>query len=96
MSSLPWHSLFLFPLLVLLAPWQERPPPAGYLQVVKRVVRSPLTLLQAKYVQISQPFLVGLGLQTFHQLHYPSLGILQHLNIFLVVMGPEVDRGFKV
>ncbi|KAK4831289.1 hypothetical protein QYF61_016759 [Mycteria americana] len=38
----------------------------------------------AKQPQFPQPLLIGLVLQTLHQLRCPSLDTLQHLNVFLV------------
>ncbi|KAJ7424283.1 hypothetical protein WISP_29432 [Willisornis vidua] len=44
----------------------------------------------------TQSLLVGLTLQTLHQLRCcSSLDLFQHLNVFLGVSGPELDTGFK-
>ncbi|KAK4832223.1 hypothetical protein QYF61_021070 [Mycteria americana] len=53
-------------------------------------------LLQAKQSQLPQPLLIGLLLQTLHQLRCPSLDTLQHLNVPLVVGGPKLNSGFEV
>ncbi|RMC19992.1 hypothetical protein DUI87_00837 [Hirundo rustica rustica] len=50
----------------------------------------------AKHPQPPQPLLIRLVLQSLHQLHYPSLDTLQHLNVFLVVKGPKLNTGFEV
>ncbi|KAK4822882.1 hypothetical protein QYF61_021101 [Mycteria americana] len=52
--------------------------------------------LQAKQPQFPQPLLTGLVLQTLHQLRCPSLDMLQHLNVLLVVRGPKLNTVFEV
>ncbi|KAK4806152.1 hypothetical protein QYF61_001075 [Mycteria americana] len=52
--------------------------------------------LQAKQPQFPQPLLIRLVLQTLHQLHCPSLDMLQHLNVSLVVRGPKLNTVFEV
>ncbi|KAK4828722.1 hypothetical protein QYF61_000713, partial [Mycteria americana] len=52
--------------------------------------------LQAKQPQFPQPLLIGLVLQTLHQLRCPSLDTLQHLNVSLVVGGPKLNTVFEV
>ncbi|KAK4811265.1 hypothetical protein QYF61_022162 [Mycteria americana] len=54
------------------------------------------TSFQAKQSQLPQPLLIRLLLQTLHQLLYPSLHTLQHLNIPLVVGGPKLNTVFEV
>ncbi|KAK4805792.1 LOW QUALITY PROTEIN: hypothetical protein QYF61_000398 [Mycteria americana] len=51
---------------------------------------------QAKQPQFPQPLLIRLLLQTLHQLRCPSLDMLQHLNVSLVVGGPKLNTGFEV
>ncbi|KAK4826388.1 hypothetical protein QYF61_008059, partial [Mycteria americana] len=53
-------------------------------------------LLQAKQPQFPQPLLIKLLLQTLHQLRCPSLDTLQHLNVSLVVGGPNLNTVFKM
>ncbi|KAK4807165.1 hypothetical protein QYF61_024285 [Mycteria americana] len=53
-------------------------------------------LLQAKQSQFPQPLLIRLVLQTLHQLRCPSLDMLEHLNVFLVVRGPKLNTVFEV
>ncbi|KAK4823924.1 hypothetical protein QYF61_008310 [Mycteria americana] len=53
-------------------------------------------LLQTKQPQFPQPLLIRLLLQTLHQLYCPSLDMLRHLNIPLVVRGPKLNTVFKV
>ncbi|KAK4832512.1 hypothetical protein QYF61_023577 [Mycteria americana] len=55
-----------------------------------------LSLESAKQSQFPQPLLIRLLLQTLHQLRCPSLGTLQHLNVFLGVRGPKLNTGFEV
>ncbi|KAK4821882.1 hypothetical protein QYF61_004398 [Mycteria americana] len=50
----------------------------------------------AKQPQFPQPLLIGLLLQTLHQLRCPSLDTLQHLNVSLVVRGPKLNTVFEV
>ncbi|KAF4794241.1 hypothetical protein TURU_103081 [Turdus rufiventris] len=50
--------------------------------------------LHAERPQLPQLLLTGLVLQTIHQLH--SLDTFQHLNVLLVVRGPEPNTGFEV
>ncbi|KAK4826600.1 hypothetical protein QYF61_010362 [Mycteria americana] len=50
---------------------------------------------QAKQPQFPQPLLIGLLLQTLHQLRCPSLDTLQHLNVSLVVRGPKLNTVFE-
>ncbi|KAK4832875.1 hypothetical protein QYF61_025971 [Mycteria americana] len=52
-------------------------------------------LLQAKQSQFPQLLLIRLLLQTLHQLHCPSLDVLQHLNVLLVVRGPKWNTAFE-
>ncbi|KAK4810615.1 hypothetical protein QYF61_007352 [Mycteria americana] len=52
--------------------------------------------LQAKQSQFPQPLLIRLLLQTLHQLHCPSLAMLQHLNVSLVVRGPTLNTVVEV
>ncbi|KAK4832522.1 hypothetical protein QYF61_023854 [Mycteria americana] len=52
-------------------------------------------LLQAKQPQFPQVILIRLLLQTLHQLHCPSLDMLQHLNVSLEVRGPKLNTGFE-
>ncbi|KAK4826954.1 hypothetical protein QYF61_012803 [Mycteria americana] len=54
------------------------------------------TSFQAKQSQLPQPFLIRLLLQTLHQLRCPSLHMLQHLNVPLVVGGPKLNTVFEV
>ncbi|KAK4831253.1 hypothetical protein QYF61_016485 [Mycteria americana] len=51
--------------------------------------------LQAKQPQFPQPLLIGLVLQTLHQLRCPSLDTLQHLNVSLGVRGPKLNTVFE-
>ncbi|KAK4830590.1 hypothetical protein QYF61_011825 [Mycteria americana] len=51
--------------------------------------------LQAEQPQFPQPLLIRLLRQTLHQLRCPSLDMLQHLNIPLVVGGPKLNTGFE-
>ncbi|KAK4823445.1 hypothetical protein QYF61_002190 [Mycteria americana] len=51
---------------------------------------------QAKQPQFSQPLLTRLLLQTLHQLRCPSLDMLQHLNVSLVVRGLKLNTVFEV
>ncbi|KAK4817402.1 hypothetical protein QYF61_013272 [Mycteria americana] len=50
---------------------------------------------QAKQPQLPQPLLIRLVLQTLHQLRCPSLDMLQHLNVSLVVRGPKLNTVFE-
>ncbi|KAK4811096.1 hypothetical protein QYF61_016382 [Mycteria americana] len=52
--------------------------------------------LQAEQPQFPQPLLIRLVLQTLHQLRCPSLDMLQHLNVSLVVGGPKLNTVFEV
>ncbi|KAK4828748.1 hypothetical protein QYF61_000739 [Mycteria americana] len=52
--------------------------------------------LQAEQPQLPQPLLIRLVLQTLHQLRCPSLDMLQHLNVSLVVGGPKLNTVFEV
>ncbi|KAK4831914.1 hypothetical protein QYF61_020291 [Mycteria americana] len=52
--------------------------------------------LQTKPPQFPQPLLIRLVLQTLHQLRCPSLDMLQHLNVFLVVRDPKLNTVFEV
>ncbi|KAK4815422.1 hypothetical protein QYF61_001410 [Mycteria americana] len=52
--------------------------------------------LQAKQPQFPQPLLIRLVLQTLHQLRCPSLDTLHHLNVSLVVRGPNLNTVFEV
>ncbi|KAK4823331.1 hypothetical protein QYF61_000933 [Mycteria americana] len=51
---------------------------------------------RAKQPQLPQPLLIRLLLQTLHQLRCPSLDMLQHLNVPLVVEGPKLNTVFEV
>ncbi|KAK4824973.1 hypothetical protein QYF61_022499, partial [Mycteria americana] len=53
------------------------------------------TSFQAKQPQLPQPLLRRLLLQTLHQPRCPSLNILQHLNVSLVVRGPKLNTVFE-
>jgi len=48
-------------------------------------------LLQTKQPQVPQPLLTRLVLQTPHQPRCPSLDMLQHLNVCLVLRGPKLN-----
>ncbi|KAK4822237.1 hypothetical protein QYF61_011878 [Mycteria americana] len=52
--------------------------------------------LQAKQSQLPQLLLIRLVLQSLHQLRCPSLDMLQHLNVSLVVGGPKLNTVFEV
>ena len=52
--------------------------------------------LQAEQTQLLQPLLVGLVLQTPHQLCRPSLDSLEHLNVLIVVRGPKLNTVLEV
>ncbi|KAK4816299.1 hypothetical protein QYF61_014597 [Mycteria americana] len=52
--------------------------------------------LQTKQPQFPQLLLIRLLLQTLHQLCCPSLDMLQHLNVSLVVRGPKLNTVFEV
>jgi len=60
-----------------------------------KVLPQPL-LLQTKQLQLPQPLLVRLVLQTSHQPHCPSLDTLHQLNIFLAVRGPKLNTALQV
>ncbi|KAJ7419145.1 hypothetical protein WISP_55523 [Willisornis vidua] len=60
--------------------------PTGYLIIKDQI---------EKY-QLPQPVLIRLVLQTLLQLQYPSLDMFQHLNVFLLLRGPNLNTGFKV
>ncbi|KAK4826455.1 hypothetical protein QYF61_009182 [Mycteria americana] len=51
---------------------------------------------RAKQPQFPQPLLIRLLLQSLHQLRCPSLDLLQHLNVSLVVRGPKLNTVFEV
>ncbi|KAK4828032.1 hypothetical protein QYF61_022809 [Mycteria americana] len=53
-------------------------------------------LLQTKQSQVPQPLLIRLVLQTLHQLRCPSLDMLQHLNVFLALRDPKLNKVFEV
>ncbi|KAK4822020.1 hypothetical protein QYF61_006868 [Mycteria americana] len=55
----------------------------------------PIFDLVAKQPQLPQPLLRRLLLQTLHQLRCPSLDTLQHLNVSLVVRGPNLNTVFE-
>ncbi|KAK4826679.1 hypothetical protein QYF61_010688 [Mycteria americana] len=57
-------------------------------------ILSPVPL--AKQPQFPQLLLIGLVLQTLHQLRCPSLDMLQPLNVFLVVKGPKLNTVFMM
>ncbi|KAK4823850.1 hypothetical protein QYF61_007498 [Mycteria americana] len=44
----------------------------------------------------TDPHLSTISFQTLHQLRWPSLDTLQHLNVSLVVRGPKLNTGFEV
>ena len=48
-------------------------------------------LLQNEQSRLPQPHLIQLVLQTPHQLHYPSLNMLQGLAVFCVVRDPKLN-----
>ncbi|KAJ7421365.1 hypothetical protein BTVI_18657 [Pitangus sulphuratus] len=52
-------------------------------------------LAEVKQLQLPQPLLTGLVVQTLHQLHCPSPDTPLHLDVFLVVRGPELNTEFK-
>lgn len=52
--------------------------------------------LQAKKIPFPQPFHIKLVLQTLPQLLYPALDMLHHLNVLLLVRGPELDAAFEL
>ncbi|KAK4810700.1 hypothetical protein QYF61_007674 [Mycteria americana] len=65
----------------------------------KTLPHKPSTIMKikpAKQPQFPQPLLIRLLLQTLHQLCCPSLDMLQHLNVSLVVRGPKVNTVFEV
>ncbi|KAK4824318.1 LOW QUALITY PROTEIN: hypothetical protein QYF61_013593 [Mycteria americana] len=97
--SLPWCNLRPFPLILSLVTWErDRPPPLyNLLSVVESNKVSPQPpFLQAKQSQLPQLLLIRLLLQTLHQLRCPSLDMLQHLNVSLVVGGPKLNTVFEV
>ncbi|KAK4816192.1 hypothetical protein QYF61_012657 [Mycteria americana] len=53
------------------------------------------TSFQATQSQLPQPLLIRLLLQTLHQLRCPCLDTLQHLNVPLVVGGPNLNTVFE-
>lgn len=59
--------------------------------VESKKVPSELPFLHTKQPQLPQLLLIGLVLQTFHQLHCLSLDMLQHLNVLLGVRGPKLQ-----
>ncbi|KAK4826066.1 hypothetical protein QYF61_005025 [Mycteria americana] len=78
--NLPWRNLRPFPLILSLVTWEKRPTP---------------TSLQPPFRLNNPSSLIRLLLQTLHQLCYPSLDTLQHLNVSLVVGGPKLNTGFE-
>ena len=53
-------------------------------------------LLQTEQSQLPQPLLIRLVFQTPHQLHCPSLDMLQGLHVFLLARGPKVSSVLEV
>ncbi|KAK4810494.1 hypothetical protein QYF61_004274, partial [Mycteria americana] len=49
----------------------------------------------AKQSQLSQPFLIGEMLQSFHHLCGPALDSLQYVHVSLVLGSPELDTGLQ-
>ncbi|KAK4824710.1 LOW QUALITY PROTEIN: hypothetical protein QYF61_017936 [Mycteria americana] len=97
--NLPWCNLRPFLLSYhLLHGRRDRPPPLyNLLSVVESNKVSPQPpFLQAKQSQLPQPLLIRFLLQTLHQLRCPSLDMLQHLNVSLVVGGPKLNTVFQV
>ncbi|KAK4814367.1 LOW QUALITY PROTEIN: hypothetical protein QYF61_017780 [Mycteria americana] len=85
------------PITCYLGEETEPPPLYNLLSVVESDEVSPQPLLlQAKQPQFPQSVLIRLLLQTLHQLHCPSLDMLQHLNVSLVVRGPKLNTVFEV
>lgn len=52
--------------------------------------------LQSKHPRLPQLPLTGFALSTIRQHHCPSLDMVQHINVFLEVRGPELDTGLNV
>ncbi|KAK4814368.1 LOW QUALITY PROTEIN: hypothetical protein QYF61_017781 [Mycteria americana] len=85
------------PIICYLGEETEPPPLYNLLSVVESDKVSPQPpFLQAKQPQFPQSLLIRLLLQTLHQLHCPSLDMLQHLNVSLVVRGPKLNTVFEV
>jgi len=95
-----WYNLRVFPLVLLPVTWEKRPTPPCYnfSQVVLKSnnVSPQPPFLETKQPQFPQPLLVRFVLQTLHQLCCPSLDMLQHLNIFLIVRDPKLNTVFEV
>ena len=53
------------------------------------------SLLQTESPQVPQPFHITLVLQALHQLRCPSLELLQHLSVSLVMTAPVLNTGFN-
>lgn len=53
-------------------------------------------LPQAEQPQLPQPFLTGSVLQILHQLCFPSLNLLQHLDVFPELREPELNTALEV
>ena len=53
-------------------------------------------LLQTKQPQFPQPLLIRIVLHSIHLSHLSSLGVLQQLNVLLVLQGPKMNTGFEV
>ncbi|KAK4833022.1 LOW QUALITY PROTEIN: hypothetical protein QYF61_027404 [Mycteria americana] len=97
--NLPWHNLRPFSLVLLLVALEKRLTPTSLqppVVVESNKVSPQPPFLQAKQPQFPRPLLIRLVLQTLHQLRCPSLDMLQHLNVSLVVRGPKLNTGFEV
>jgi len=76
----------------------DSPLTSSSLQVVLESdkVTSELPLIQIKQSQFPQLLLIGLMLQSPHQLCCPSLNMLQGLNVLLLLRDPKSNTVLKV
>ncbi|KAJ7415365.1 hypothetical protein WISP_78556 [Willisornis vidua] len=99
---LSWHNLRPIPLVLLLVCLGEESSLHLAITSFQGLVESneitPHNLLCFRLNNPSslQLLLIRFAPQTLHQFPCPSLDLVQHLNVFLVVRGPKLNTGFEV
>ena len=91
--NFPWCKMRPFPLASYMI--EEADPHLAIisLQIVvesNKISQKP-PLLQTEQSQFPQSFPIRLALQTSHQLHCPSLNMLQDFNVFPVLRGTKLN-----
>lgn len=94
--NLPCYSLRPFPLILLLFTWEKRLTPTLLQPPFKQLWRARSSVLSLLFSRLNTPAPSAACTPDPAQLHCPSLDMIPHLSVFLVMRCPDLSAGFDV